>query len=267
MTQQPERPATSIDERPVAPTSGQQSSAFRFDWGLAGLRAVAPGAAVVIIVDVLRFTTAVSAAIDAGCSVIPARWQDDNAVALAAEHDAILAGRREDGGPSLSPTDLLMLDAGLRLVLPSPNGAALSMATRSLVGRPIVLAGCLRNAAATARRARIAARSGPIAVIASGERWGDDALRPAVEDLLGAGAILAALDPASAATPPCCSPEAAAARAAFVAARPLLGEALRASASGRQLASLGFDDDVHTSSALDVSHRAVELVDGVYVAA
>lgn len=137
----------------------------------------------------LRFTTAVSAAIDAGCSVVPARWADDSAITLVADHRAVLAGRREDGGPSLSPTDLVMLDRGVRLVLPSPNGAELSVVTtRSTAGRPSSPAACVtpRDRAACGT----AARTGPIAVIACGERWGEEGLRPAVEDLLGAAAIL-----------------------------------------------------------------------------
>ena len=104
----------------------QDGFAYRFGWGPDGLAALAPAAAVVVIVDVLRFTSAVSAAVEAGACVIPARWADEQAAAFAASSNAILAGRREDGAPSLSPTDLLTLRPGTRLVLPSPNGATLT---------------------------------------------------------------------------------------------------------------------------------------------
>ena len=252
--------------------TGQPGSAYRFDWGAEGLDALAPHAAVIVIVDVLRFTSAVSAAVEAGCRVIPARWADEGAGATAAAAGAVLAGRREDGGPSLSPTDLLTLPPDTRLVLPSPNGATL--AARSIDdGVPNVLAGCFRNARATARRAHELAAGGPIGIVASGERWParhggatDGALRPAVEDLLGAGAVLAALDPSSAIGEPRCSPEAAAARAAFVAARPLLVDHLLASVAGRQLVERGWHDDVYTSAALDVTDLAAQLVDGEFVA-
>ena len=244
--------------------SGQTGSAYRFDWGAEGLDALAPHVAVIVIVDVLRFTSAVSAAIEAGCTVIPARWADEGAAAMAADAGAILAGRREDGGPSLSPTDLLTLPPGSRLVLPSPNGATLAALADERHGVS-VLAGCFRNATATARRARQLAGNGPIGVVASGERWGIGPLRPAVEDLLGAGAVLAALDPSAAVSSPRCSPEAAAARAAFVAARPLLADELAATVSARELAAWGWDDDVHTCAALDVTDLAAQLVDGEFV--
>ena len=243
----------------------QDGFAYRLAWGPDGLAALAPHVAVVVVVDTLRFTSAVSAAVEAGATVVPARWADEQAAADAAAGGAILAGRREDGGPSLSPTDLLTLRAGVRLVLPSPNGATIAVRAGEL-GAPVVLAGAFRNARATARRARELAAGGPIGIVAAGERWADGPLRHAVEDLLGAGAVLAALDPSGASSAPCCSPDAAAARAAFVAARPLLLDHLLGSTSGRELSAIGFTDDVHTSSQLDVTDVAAQLVDGAFTA-
>jgi 2-phosphosulfolactate phosphatase len=238
----------------------QDGFAYRFEWGPNGLRALAPDAGVVVIVDVLRFTSAVSAAIESGCEVLPYRWADEGAAAYAAERGAELAGMREHGRPSLSPTDLLGLEPGGRIVLPSPNGSALAFAAAEH-GAHHVLAGCLRNATATARVARRLAAGRVIAVVAAGERWhgATGPLRPAVEDLLGAGAILAALDPAAAATAPACSPEAAAARAAFVAARPRLHESLGECTSGRELIERGWADDVANCAALDVTALAAQL--------
>ena len=248
--------------------SAQQGYAYRFDWGPNGLRTLAPVSDVVVIVDVLRFTSAVSAVIEGGGTVFPYRWADDGAPAHAERHGALLAGRREDAQLSLSPTDLLSVSGPVRIVLPSPNGSALSFAARDH-GAQHVLAGCLRNATATARAARrLAGPSGVVSVIAAGERWrgATGPLRPAVEDLLGAGAILTAMDPAAAVSAPCCSPEAAAARAAFVAARPRLLDAIGECSSGRELISRGWEDDVAASAALDVTDRVATLVDEAFVA-
>lgn len=232
----------------------QHGFAYRCDWGNEGLEALAATSVVVVVVDVLRFTTAVTCALESGAHVLPYRWNDASAVDYATAHRAVLAGRRELGEPSLSPTDLLTIAPGSRLVLPSPNGSTIAYRAREL-GVPHVLAGCLRNATATARVARQLADGGPISVIAAGERWGtaDGPLRPAIEDQLGAGAVLAALDPSASVSAPRCSPEAAGARAAFVAARPLLFDALAACASGRELIARGWEDDVANSAALDVT--------------
>jgi 2-phosphosulfolactate phosphatase len=246
----------------------QDGFAYRFDWGVDGLHALA-ASDVVVIVDVLRFTTAVSAAIESGLVVLPYRWADDGAHAYAAEHGASLAGRREDGALSLSPTDLLTAPSGIRLVLPSPNGSTLAFVARER-GAAHVLAGSLRNATATAALARrLAGPTGSVAVIAAGERWHDATgpLRPAVEDLIGAGAVLAALDPSGAITAPCCSPEALAARAAFAAARPRLHDVLVDTASGRELMQRGWADDVATAAALDVTDRVPVLRGDEFVAA
>jgi 2-phosphosulfolactate phosphatase len=85
--------------------------------------------------------------------------------------------------------------------------------------------------------------------------------------LFAAVAVLASLHPAAAVSAPGCSPEAAAARAAFVAARPRLFEAIAGSASGRELIGRGWADDVATSAALDVTDQAARLVDDAYVRA
>jgi 2-phosphosulfolactate phosphatase len=239
----------------------QDGAAYRFDWGAEGLDVLAAQCTVIVIVDVLRFTTAVCCALESGVVVLPYRWNDDGAPAYAVANDAQLAGRREEGALSLSPTDLLTAPSDTRLVLPSPNGSTLAFMAREL-GVQHVLAGCIRNAGATARAARNLSGGGAIGVIAAGERWYHEGapLRPAVEDMLGAGAILAALDPAASISEPRCSPEAAAARAAFVAARPLVYDALAGSVSGQELVARGWEDDVATAAAHDVSDIACRLV-------
>lgn len=253
----------SADHREAA----QSEYAFRFEWGADGLAALAPECDVIVVIDVLRFTSAVSAAVEAGAVVLPFGWKDERAADHARRHGAVLAGPRESGGPSLSPTDLLQLSAGTRIVLPSPNGSTIAFAATEL-GTPFVLAGSLRNATATGHRAlTLAGAGGAVGVIAAGERWGsaDGPVRPALEDLLGAGAVLQALDPSGSVAGRASSPEARAARAAFVDARPLLADTIRATPSGRELMRIGFADDVATAARLDTTDLAAQLVDGAFV--
>ena len=79
-----------------------------------------------------------------------------------------------------------------RIVLPSPNGSTI---TRALAGTGArVVAGSLRNASAVADHVAPLVRDGATCVVVpAGERWPDDTLRPCVEDLWGAGAVLAGL--------------------------------------------------------------------------
>lgn len=63
---------------------------------------------------------------------------------------------------------------------------------------------------------------------------------------------------------PACSPEAAAARAAFIDAKPQLVDRLVTSASGRQLARIGFADDVANAAQLDASRVTAQLIDGAF---
>jgi 2-phosphosulfolactate phosphatase len=246
---------------PKAVDEGQSPFAERCDWGEAGLRALAAGAAVAVVVDVLSFSTAVAVALERGAMVQPLRWRGQGEAA-ARSWGAYLAASRTAIGPdqpfSLSPVSLFGLRPGDRLVLPSPNGSHLCALAAERY--EFVLAGCLRNAGAVARAARALAEERPIAVIAAGARRRDaeDRLRPAVEDLIGAGAILTALGGRAVA------PEALVAIGAFAAARHALPEVLGESVSGRELRDAGYAEDVAVAAAFDVAPVAPLLVSGVF---
>jgi len=210
-----------------------------------------------VIVDVLSFCTAVDIAVQRGAEVVALPWGDERAIDAAQRAGAVLAGPRGAAGFSLSPSTLGEIPAGTRLALPSPNGAMLCALAQRTGAQ--VLAGCLRNAAATARAAQQLARGAPIGLVPAGERWGltDGPMRPALEDALGAGAIAAVL-------PGAFSPEAELAAAQFDAARSRgLRGVLAACASGRELAADGFAADVTLAAAHDASEVAPQLRDGV----
>ena len=228
---------------------GQSQYQVRFDWGLEGARTIAVDADVIVVIDVLSFTTAVDVATSRGAEVVVSGGPD--AQALAERLGAVLAGPRGEG-PSLSPASLTELAPDSRLVLPSPNGSALSAA---LIEHPaIVVAGSLRNRRAIADWAL--AQQGDkgdrftIAVVAAGEVRDDGTTRFAVEDLLGAGAVIDALADVGI---DYCSPESAAASAAFTGLRNATGHLIGASASGRELAERGYRADVDIAIDLDVS--------------
>jgi 2-phosphosulfolactate phosphatase len=229
----------------------------RLEWGREGVSLLGTYCAVVVIVDVLSFCTAVDVAVGRGAEVLALPWGDQRAVDAAQRAGATLAGPRGAPGWSLSPDSLRAIPAGVRLALPSPNGAVLCALAQRTGAR--VLAGCLRNAAATARTAQRLARGGPIGLVPAGERWAlaGEPLRPALEDVLGAGAIAAVL-------PGAFSPEAELAAAQFTAARSRgLHGVLAASASGRELAGDGFAADITLAAAYDASEVAPRLRDGV----
>jgi 2-phosphosulfolactate phosphatase len=218
------------------------------EWGLQGLRASARGR-VVIIVDVLSFSTAVTVAIGRGATILPCEWNHERAAALAKAEGAELASKRGEGRFSLAPASLRNVPSDLRLVLPSPNGSTLAFHARDF-GAIAILAGCFRNAAAVARWA-----SGrPAAVIAAGERWPDGSLRFAIEDWLGAGAIISRLEGSR-------SAEAEAAAIAFERMRKDLRKILADCPSGRELIKKGYPDDIDLAAETDVD-GAVPLLDG-----
>lgn len=235
---------------------GQAANRVRFEWGPTGAAAICGEVDVAVVVDVLSFTTTLTVAVERGMTVYPFRWNDVRATTYATTRDAVLAVGRRAAGPgevSMSPVSVRAAAGVERLVLPSPNGSSIAFGLAEAGVR--VVGGSLCNRRAVARWVPDGAT---VAVVAAGERWPDGSLRPAVEDLCGAGAVIAALVDLGATG---LSPETRVAEQAFRAVEPRLAEELRACASGRELVDLGFGADVDVAAELDASD-VVPVLDG-----
>lgn len=230
-------------------------------WGRRGLTEAASHGDIVVVVDVLSFSTAVVAAVERGATIVPCDTGDD-APAIASRHDATIAvGRREalmPGRFSLSPLSFGSIEPGAVVVLPSPNGGACSALGS---GASFLFAGAIVNATAVGHLVTtlVETTDHTVTVVAAGERYEtpseDGMIRFAVEDYLGAGAILAAIDGDK-------SPEAAVCESAFAQVRHRIGEVLWGCESGLELRDRGFKDDVHHSGQLDRYSAVPVLVDG-----
>jgi 2-phosphosulfolactate phosphatase len=261
----------------------------RLEWGAPGARQGAARGDVLVVVDTLRFSTATATAVHCGAAIYPCRPDEDGA-ALAARVGAWLAGRGAAGtgtgtngaggatsdagagGYSLSPLSYVGVAPGTRVVLPSPNGATCA---RHAADVPYLFAGAPVNAGAVAAAvARILDASAlGVTVIACGERplpLAPDApggeppvLRFAVEDALGAGAILAGL--AARGYGRTLSPEARVCAGAFRNSRTQLGTMLWDCGSGRELRAKGLGEDVRHAARLDLYADVPVLRDGAFV--
>lgn len=244
----------------------------RLEWGMDGVAALGRGCAVLVVIDVLVFTTSVDIVLGRGGRVLPLAWHDERAREAARAAGATLtpsgltgiedsAGIKADPAAkswSLRPSSLVALPAGEFLGISSPNGATLSAAAAKTGAT--VFAGCLRNASAVAAAAAQAADGRPIGVLPAGERWRtseNKPLRPSIEDWLGAGAVCAALTGTR-------SPEADLAATSFLAVRDRIGQVLTDSVSGRELFAAGVPDDVALASDVDASTATPLLRDGVF---
>lgn len=170
----------------------QSTYQVRLDWGTAGLARLAP-VDVVVVVDVLRFSSTVIDATASGVEVVLSEaetWSRNGAAVAAAA----------------SP-DATVLVGGLR------NASAVARVVQTIQER---------------RQARTA-----VAVIAAGELEDAGVLRFAVEDQLGAGAIVSALSDRGIDHT---APDAAVAAEGFRALRSALRHMVGASGSGRELA-------------------------------
>ncbi|MFL6238670.1 MAG: 2-phosphosulfolactate phosphatase [Actinomycetes bacterium] len=230
--------------RPLAGTSVELA------WGIAGLHTLAADCDVLVVVDILSFTTAVSVATACGATVRPV---DPDVTVDDLSPNEVAAGPREGPGPSLSPTSLRELRPGQQLVLSSPNGAAIAAA----LGTARAVAASLRNVGSVAEWLR--AKGGRVGVVAAGERDTDGHWRPSYEDAVGAGAIATKLGGSW-------SPQIAAAAASFAAAEGDLGERLMQCRSGLTLAARGFATDVAMAAELDADDVVPLWRDGSFAA-
>ncbi|AWX56343.1 phosphosulfolactate phosphohydrolase [Brevibacillus brevis] len=215
------------------PVCKQLDYTARFDWGYEGVEHVGAASDMIVIIDVLSFSTCVDIVTGRGGIVYPYQVKDESALTFAKQKAALLAGKR--GEPiSLSPACLKTVPMGSRIVLPSPNGSTCTVLAKKTAAK--VIAACLRNASSVAKY--IQQQKGSVTVIACGERWENGALRPAIEDMIAAGALLHELEGY------CLSPEAEMAVATFRSAQAHLSAYLQNCASGQELISMGYPEDV-----------------------
>lgn len=255
-------------KRPLALDDPTQTDyEVRFDWGQAGLRSIAPGAGVIVVIDSISFTTTIERAVAEGLAVTPYAGRRDEAVAAGEALtgvDAVLAGPRGGSGVTLSPSSITPESVAAlapvdRVVMPSFNGSRVAALAASYAV-PVVAA-CLRNRSAVARwilsHQRALGARATVAIVAAGEVREDESVRFAVEDLLASGALVDALAEVGI---DASSPEAAAACAAWQGLRRAAGHILTASVSGRELIDAGQRSDVESAAELDVS-TAVPVLD------
>lgn len=232
----------------------------RLDWGRHGARQAAERGDITVIVDTLSFSSAVVTAVHHGAVIYPCATTDD-LDALGRRHRAEVAVRRHEvpvkGRFSLSPLTYVGIAPGTAIIIASPNGAVCCASGRPA---PHLLVGALNNARAVAAAVSslLDRTDRCVTVVACGERWKvpteDGAIRFALEDYLGAGAILSHLSHEP-------SPEARVCAAAFVGARDDLPRLIEDCSSGRELRAMGFGQDPAHAAKLDC-YDAVPVMRG-----
>jgi 2-phosphosulfolactate phosphatase len=226
--------------------------------------AARPPTGTVVVIDVLRATSTIVAALDNGAAaVLPVRETDEaiammrrigrERVLLCGERDSrAIAGFDLDNSPSSYARERI---AGKTLVMTTTNG------TRALVeaarGGGTVYCAALTNRAAIAER--LAQAEGDARLLCAGD---EGAL--SFEDMLGAGAIVDAL--LARERNLAISDEARAAATIYAANAKRLTTAVASGTHARALAAAGFAGDVAACAKIDVSGCVPRYADGSVVA-
>lgn len=254
---------------PQPQPSAHKSLCCHLDWGPEGVTEAVARGDIVVVVDVLRFSSTATAAVAAGMKLLPVDAVPE--ARLKAEELDLPLVRSSRGSPDPEqPTDSPLWYAehgrpGAAAVYPSPNGARL---TALAAGHPHVYAGAFLNSTAVARVAAREAKKDALnmTVIAAGERSTDfdpaAASRRlfAIEDYLAAGAIVAASGLSL-------SPDARVAATAWHGSRDDLLEILRSCLSGRWLIDSDRSEEVDYCAQVDAVTAVPMLRDGWVVGA
>jgi 2-phosphosulfolactate phosphatase len=214
---------------------------------------------IVVIIDTLRATTTIAAAVAAGTSVEPVK--SVTAARRLRSSRALIAGER--GGHKLpgfdfgnSPVEVGRASwTGKRLVLTTTNG---TLAVARAKSAREIYAGALVNAGAIAAAVKDASRD--LWLVCAGRTTG-----VALEDLAGAGAVLDRLlpDPFD---PSVVTDGVRVSVELFRRERGRLHEFLLETESGRNLVKIGGADDLKACATLDTVAIAPRLVRGRFVA-
>jgi len=227
----------------------------RMDWGVKGVEEASIRGDIIIIIDVLSFSSAVTNALHNGVIIYPfPRTGDINEFGKLVGAEVCIMERaraRELGLPSLSTTSFNEKHRGEKYVLSSINGATcVKVASESST----ILIGSLLNVSAISGVSNKLQKetNKNITVIACGERWKNKnkdeeprELRPCIEDYLAAGAILEKLEGTK-------SSEARVCVSAFLNSKSELNELIFDSSSGRELIKIEFAEDVEFACQLDL---------------
>lgn len=224
----------------------------RMDWGERGTIEASNRRDIIVVVDILSFSTTITGAVHHGAIVYPFPKVGDIKKFGELVDAEVCLGRVEAqvaGAPSLSATSFNESHKGKRFVLSSRNGATCVKASKQDTN---ILIGSFLNVSSVANVVNKIQKETNlnVTVIACGERWrntNDESreLRPSIEDYLGAGAILEKLNGTK-------SPEAKVCIGAFQNAKSNLSELINDSSSGRELIDMGYPEDVNFSCQVDL---------------
>ena len=216
--------------------------------------------AVVVVIDVLRATSTILAAIDNGAArVLPVESIETatRLVSLSDRGDKLLAG--EQKGQPIEGFDLFNspceLDretiGGRTIILATSNGTPAIAAAASKAGRLIICS--ILNVGAVAEEV---SGQNDLVIICSGNHG-----RIAGEDLLCAGMLLGALSPAVDASSLDDSASIAILLAEMYGSD--IESFLRSTDRGRQLIGLGYENDIEYCSRRDSIRKVPELIQGL----